>query len=66
MISSIALIILGLLEKINADESMGFFKWYFLGLAIEVVIYVLTVPKIMDKFDKWRNKDGKRNHKNQK
>ena len=57
MISSILLIILNLLGKINSDESMGFFKWYLLGLAVEVVIYVLSVPKIMDKFDKWRSKN---------
>lgn len=56
MISSIVLIALNLMGKINTDESMGFFKWYFLGLAIEVVIYVLTVPKILDKFDEWRSK----------
>ena len=57
MISSILLIVLNLLGKINADESMGFFKWYFLGLAVEVVICVLTVPKILDKFDEWRTKN---------
>ena len=57
MISSIVLIALNLMEKINTDESMGFFKWYFLGLAVEVVIYILSVPKIMDKFDKWRTKN---------
>lgn len=57
MISSIVLIVLNLLEKINADESMGFFKWYFLGLAVEVIIYALTVPKILDKFDEWRDKN---------
>lgn len=56
MISSILLIVLNLLGKINADVSMGFFKWYFLGLAVEVVIYVLSVPKILDKFDEWRKK----------
>ena len=57
MVSSILLIVLNLLGKINAEESLGFFKWYFLGLAVEVVIYVLSVPKIMDKFDKWRDKN---------
>ena len=57
MISSILLIVLNLLGKINADKSMGFFKWYFLGLAVEVVIYIITVPKILDKFDKWRDKN---------
>ena len=57
MISSILLIVLNLLGKINADESKGFFKWYFLGLAVEVVICVLTVPKILDKFDEWRTKN---------
>ena len=57
MISSIVLIILALLGKINADESMGFFKWYFLGLAVEVFVYVFSVPKILDKFDKWRKKN---------
>ena len=56
MTSSIVLIILALLGKINADESMGFFKWYFLGLTVEVVIYVIIVPKILDKLDKWRAK----------
>ncbi len=57
MISSILLIIMNLLGKINADESMGFFKWYFLGLTVEVVVYVFTVPKILDKFDEWRKKN---------
>ena len=57
MISSIVLIILALLGKINADEGMGFFKWYFLGLAVEVVVYVFSVPKILDKFDEWRKKN---------
>lgn len=57
MISSILLIILNLLGKINVDESMGFFKWYFIGLAVEVVIYILSVPKILDKFDEWRTKN---------
>ena len=57
MISSIVLIILNLMGKINTDESMGFFKWYFLGLAIEVVIYILSVPKIMGRIDKWRTKN---------
>lgn len=56
MISSIVLIVLNLLGKINADKSMGFFKWYFLGLAVEVVIYIITIPKIMDKFDAWRSR----------
>ena len=57
MISSILLIVLNLLGKINADESMGFFKWYFIGLAVEVVICILFVPKILDKFDEWRSKN---------
>ena len=57
MISSIVLIVLNLMGKINTDESMGFLKPYFLGLAVEVVIYILTVPKIMDKFDEWRGKN---------
>lgn len=57
MISSIVLVILGLLEKINADEGMGFFKWYFLGLTVEVVIYVFSVPKILDNFDERRKKN---------
>ncbi len=57
MISSIALITLNLLGKINAEESLRFFKWYFTALAVEVVIYVLTVPKILDKIDEWRDKN---------
>ncbi len=57
MISSILLIIMNLLGKINADESMGFFKWYFFGVIIEVTAYILTLPKIMDKFDEWRDKN---------
>ena len=61
MISSIVLLVLNLLGKINAEESLGFFKWYFLGVAIEVVIYVLTIPKILDKFDEWRDKNEKGN-----
>ena len=58
MISSVVLVVLNLIGKINADEGMGFFKWYFLGLAVEVVIYVFSVPKILDKFDEWRKKNG--------
>lgn len=57
MISSIVLIALNLMGKINTDESMGFLKPYFLGLAVEVAIYILTVPKIMDRIDKWRTKN---------
>lgn len=57
MISSIILIVLNLMGKINADESMGFFKPYFLGVIIEVTTYILTLPKIMDKFDEWRDKN---------
>ena len=57
MISSILLIALNLMGKINTDVSMGFFKWYFLGLAVVVVIYVFSVPKILDKFDEWRKKN---------
>lgn len=60
MISSIVLVVLNLVGKINTDESMGFFKWYFLGLAVEVVIYVFSVPKILDKFDEWRKKNEQR------
>jgi len=44
MLSSIVLIVLNLLGKINVDESMGFFKWYFLGSAVEAV-------------DEWRSKN---------
>lgn len=29
----------------------------FLGLTVEVVIYVFSVPKILDKFDEWRKKN---------
>lgn len=57
MISSLILIVLNLLDKTNPDVSLGFFKWYFLGLAVEVIIYVLTVPKILDKIDEWRDKN---------
>lgn len=60
MISSIVLVVLNLVGKINTDESMGFFKWYFLGLAVEVAIYVFSVPKILDKFDEWRKKNEQR------
>lgn len=57
MISSIVLVVLNLMGKINTDVSMGFFKWYFLGLAVEVVAYVFSVPRILDKFDEWRGKN---------
>lgn len=60
MISSILLIILNIMGKINAEESLGFFKWYFLGFAVEVVTYVITVPKILDKIDEWRTKNDRR------
>ena len=57
MISSLILIILNLLGKTNPDVSLGFFKWYFLGFAVEVLICILSVPKILDKFDEWRDKN---------
>ena len=56
MISSIILLLLQYFGVVNADKSMGFFKWYFLWLAVEVVIYVITLPKVLDKFDAWRNR----------
>ena len=62
MISSITLIILNLLGKTNPDVSLGFLKWYFIGLGIEVVICILSVPKILDKFDEWRAKNEKSNN----
>lgn len=57
MISSLILIILNLLGKTNPDVSLGFFVWYFLGLAVETIICILSIPKIMDKFDEWRDKN---------
>lgn len=57
MISSVVLIVLNLMGKIHADESLGFFKWYFLGFVIEVGIYILSIPKILDKFEEWRDKN---------
>lgn len=63
MIGSIVLVILGLLGKINADESMRFFILYFLGLAVEIIIYILSISKILDKFDEWRKKNEKRSRR---
>jgi hypothetical protein len=51
MISSILLIALNLMGKINVDKGIGFLKPYFLGLAVEVIICIITIPKIMDKLD---------------
>ena len=51
MISSIILIILNLLGKTNPDVSLGFFKWYFLALGIEVAVILFLIKKL----DKWDN-----------
>lgn len=56
MISSIVLLLLQYFGVVNTDKGIEFLKWYFLWLAVETVIYVITIPKIMDKFDAWRNK----------
>lgn len=58
MISSIILIVLNLMGKINADESLEFFKPYSFGAVVEVVTYIITLPKILNKFDEWRERNG--------
>lgn len=50
MISSILLIIFGKLGIINTDVSLGFWKWYSLGMAVELIIY-FSVLKWIDKRD---------------
>ena len=50
MISSITLLILNYTGKINPDEGLGFFKWYFIALAVEMVITLIFVKKL-DKKD---------------
>lgn len=50
MISSILLLIFGRLGIINTDISLGFWKWYALGVTVEVIILLLVLKKL-DKRD---------------
>lgn len=50
MISSILLIIFGKLGIIDPDVSLGFWKWYLLGVTVELVIY-FSALKWLDKRD---------------
>ena len=50
MISSIVLLILNYIGKINPDEGLGFFKWYFIALTIETAVTLIFVKKL-DKRD---------------
>lgn len=64
MISSFILLALVELGTINADKGLGFLKVYFIGLAFEVVVDIIIIPKIMDKIDAWRkNNDSYRRTK---
>ena len=54
MISSFILIALVEYGTIDTDKGLGFLKVYFIGLAFEVVVDIIIIPKIMDKLDKWR------------
>ena len=54
MISSFILIALVELGTINTDKGLGFLKVYFIGLAIEAVLSIIALPRILDKLDKWR------------
>lgn len=50
MISSILLIIFGKLGIIDPNISLGFWKWYILGVAVEFIIY-FSALKWLDKRD---------------
>lgn len=50
MISSIALLVLNYIGKINPDEGLGFFKRYFIALAVEIAVTIIFVKKL-DKRD---------------
>jgi hypothetical protein len=50
MISSILLIIFGKLGIVNPDVSLGFWKWYALGITVELIIYISAL-KWLDKKD---------------
>lgn len=54
MISGIILIIFGKLGIINTDVSLGFWKWYILGISVEVII-LISVLKWIDKRDRETN-----------
>lgn len=54
MISSFILIAIVELGTINTDKGLGFLTAYFIGLAVEVIINIIALPKIMDKVDEWR------------
>lgn len=64
MISSIILIIFGKLGIVNPDLSLGFWKWYTIGMLIELTILFLVLKWIDKKdleTDYGRNKTNKRN-----
>lgn len=50
MISSVLLIIFGKLDIIDPNISFGFWKWYILGVTVELTIYFSTL-KWLDKRD---------------
>lgn len=59
MISSLILIALVKFGIINTDKGLGFLTVYFIGLAVEVIIDIITLPKILDNIDKIRKRKGK-------
>lgn len=50
MISSILLIIFDKIGIVNTDVSLGFWKWYILGVTVELIIY-FSALKWIDKRD---------------
>lgn len=59
MISSLILIALVKFGIINTDKGLGFLTVYFIGLAVEVIIDIIALPKILDKIDEWRDKNDR-------
>lgn len=49
MISSIVLLILEYIGVVNTDVSLGFWKWYFLALAIELTLDIIGLKRL----EKW-------------
>jgi hypothetical protein len=49
MVSSIILLFLEYIGVVNTDVSLGFWKWFFLGLAIELTLDIIGLRQL----DKW-------------
>ena len=54
MISSFILIALVKFGVINTDKGLGFLKVYFIGLAVEVILNIIALPKVLDKLEERR------------